>query len=307
MRINLADLGIGQPFYKGQNTPVRNCWHFSTDGTYAEVLFRDREDYVDGMNRIYLIALRYGIVILAFCLMDNHVHFILYGRLDDCQKFMSEYVRQISSTISRRYGLSKELRTLPVHYQTIGDDLYLKTAICYVIKNPTVAGLPYMPYDYPWSSGPLYFRQEDMSRHCGDISGMSSRDRVRVFHTKRALPDGLLVRDGLILPENYVAVREVEQLYRTHRSFNYFLGTSREDTIESRGGAISRLSLPDSEMRQHRRELSRELFGRESPRMLSTTQRLRLARELRRRFNSSPKQLARLVGLRLEEVEGMLR
>ena len=307
MRINLADQGIGQPLYKGQNTPVRNCWHFSTDGAYAEVLFRDRDDYVDGMNRIYLIALRYGIVILAFCLMDNHVHFILYGRLDDCQKFMSEFVRQISSTIARRYGLSKELRTLPVHYQTIGDDLYLKTAICYVIKNPTVAGLPYMPYDYPWSSGPLYFRQEDMSRHCGDISGMSSRDRVRVFHTKRALPDGLLVRDGLILPENYVAVREVEQLYRTHRSFNYFLGTSREDTVESRGGFISRLSLPDSEMRQHRRELSRELFGRESPRMLSTTQRLRLARELRRRFNSSPKQLARLVGLRLEEVEGMLK
>lgn len=307
MRINLADLGIGQPFSKGQSTPVRNCWHFSTDGAFAEVIFRDREDFVDGMNRIYLIALRYGIVILAFCLMDNHVHFILYGRLEDCQKFMSEYVRQISSTISRRYGLTKELNTLPIHYQTISDDLYLKTAICYVIKNPTVAGLPYMPYDYPWSSGSLYFRQEALPRSGEDLSGMSSRDRMRVFHTKRALPDELLVQDGLILPENYVAVREVEQLYRTHRSFNYFLGTSREDTIESRGGAISRLSLPDSEMRQHRRELSRELFSRDSPRMLNTTQRLRLARELRRRFNSSPKQLARLVGLRLEEVEGMLR
>jgi hypothetical protein len=41
-----SDLAIGLPIVKGQNYPVRNCWHFSTDGTTRDVLFRDRDDFV---------------------------------------------------------------------------------------------------------------------------------------------------------------------------------------------------------------------------------------------------------------------
>ncbi|MCR4823928.1 MAG: transposase [Bacteroidales bacterium] len=305
--MKLEELGIGLPFVKGQNLPVSNCWHFSTDGKFAEVLFRDRDDFIDGMNRIYLIAGRLDIIILAFCLMDNHVHFILYGPLTECQRFMQEFVRQTSSSIRRRYGRARELRLLPVHYQTISDDLYLKNAICYVIKNPTAAGLPYMPYDYPWSSGALYFRQaQPIQEGIIKIGDLSDRARFRLFHTKKKLPDTLRIKGRLILPENYVAVREVEQVFRSYRSFSFFMGTSREDTVESRGGVISHLTLPDAELRQHRAERSREMFGCESTRMLSTTQRLKLARALLHQFNCSPKQVARLVGLRWDQVSGLL-
>lgn len=86
MRIILSDLAIGLPFVKGQNLPVRNCWHFSTDGTVQDVLFRDEEDFILAMNRIYLVVRKYPVVILAFCLMDNHIHFILYGDFDACNR-----------------------------------------------------------------------------------------------------------------------------------------------------------------------------------------------------------------------------
>ena len=305
MRIDPSDLGIGFPFIKGQSLPVRNCWHFSTDGAYAEVLFRDRTDFVDAMNRIYILAIEFNLAILAFCLMDNHIHFILYGSLESCRKFMHEYVRQTSSALARRHGYKNELQTLPIHHQEIADDLYLKTAICYVIKNPTTAGLPYMPYDYPWSSGGLYFRS-GLVRRGAPVGTLPVRERIRIFHTKKDLPETLLVDGDLILPENYVEVGLVEKLYWSHRAFNYFLGMSREEDIESRGGAISRLSLPDAELREHRSRISLELFGKAGIRELSTTQRLRLAKELRRRFNSSPKQIARLVGLKFEQVESLL-
>ena len=90
MKTDLSDLAIGLPFIKGQNLPVKNCWHFSTDGTVQDVLFRDEDDFIAAMNRIYLLARKYDILILAFCLMDNHIHFILYGECDEANKFMHE-------------------------------------------------------------------------------------------------------------------------------------------------------------------------------------------------------------------------
>ena len=312
MKTDLTDLAIGLPFVKGQNLPVKNCWHFSTDGTVQDVLFRDEDDFIAAMNRIYLLARKYDILILAFCLMDNHIHFILYGAFDEANKFMHEYVRQTSMFIARKHNLSKNLRNLEIHHQDITDDTYLKTAICYVIKNPPVAGLPWQAHDYPWSSGPLYFRSSQSwaspgwLERKGTLAGMSTLRKEQLFHTRESLPDTLEVIDGLILPTNYIPVDLVERIFRSHRSYLFFLAKSKEEDVESRGGAISRLSLPDNELRQHKKEILQELFGRCSSRELSTTQRLRLGRELRRRYNCSVKQVARMVGLRAEELAGCL-
>ena len=312
MKTDLTDLAIGLPFVKGQNLPVKNCWHFSTDGTVQDVLFSDEDDFIAAMNRIYLLARKYDILILAFCLMDNHIHFILYGAFDEANKFMHEYVRQTSMFIARKHNLSKNLRNLEIHHQDITDDTYLKTAICYVIKNPPVAGLPWQAHDYPWSSGPLYFRSSQSwaspgwLERKGTLAGMSTLRKEQLFHTRESLPDTLEVIDGLILPTNYIPVDLVERIFRSHRSYLFFLAKSKEEDVESRGGAISRLSLPDNELRQHKKEILQELFGRCSSRELSTTQRLRLGRELRRRYNCSVKQVARMVGLRAEELAGCL-
>lgn len=313
METIFTDLAIGLPFVKGQNLPVRNCWHFSTDGTVRDVLFRDEADYVLAMNRIYLVARKFNIIILAFCLMDNHVHFVLYGDLEACRRFMHEYVRNISMTVARRHGLSRDLRELPIHHQQITDDAYLKTAICYVIKNPVAAGLSWQVHDYPWSSGPLYFRSSrtwaapawDAKKTT--LESLSAQKKEEVFHTREPLPDTLEVVGDLILPSNYIPTELVEQIFKSHKSYHFFLSRSKEEDIESRGGAISRLSLPDGEMRQHKREIMRELYGKESSRELDTTQRLRLAKEIRRRYNCSLKQISRLVGLSRENLEAFVK
>ena len=311
MEIILSDLGIGLPIIKGRDHPVRNCWHFSTDGAYAEVLFQGRSEFVDAMNRLYLLSRKYQIVILAFCLMDNHIHLILYGRFEECNRFVHELVRQLSSSISRRHGLRHELQNLPVHYQEITDDYYLKKAICYVHKNPTAANLPFLPQDYPWSSASLPFRIYGTWACPGPDSvtpaSLSVNERRRIFRTREAIPDTLQVCDDLILPVNYIPVRILQSLFRSARAYHFFMSSTREEDVESHGGSISRLSLPDTEMRQHKRELLKELFGRESSRELNTQQRIRLGRELKRRYNCSVKQIARLVGLSAAQLETYIR
>lgn len=292
MLSSAADLGLNTPYVKGHEPIVKNCWHFSTDGKGVDSLFYTVEDFVAGMNRIAALSDEYPeVIILAFVLMDTHVHFVLYGDFEACRRFVHEYVRRTSIYISNIYGERHKLRHLPIDYQEIGDQRYLKTVICYVIKNPPSGGLPYMSYDYPWSSGSLYFRH-------------------RGIWTSPAMGEGSMPmdRNGLpmLSPANYVAVALVEQLFRSHKSFNYFLGRSKDSEVEERGGAISMLSIPIQEMRQHRGEVSRELFGHDRIRQLDVGMRLRLARTLRRRYNSSPKQLARVCCLNPDEAAKLI-
>ena len=103
-----------------------------------------------------------------------------------------------------------------------------------------------------------------------------------------------------------VAVKIVEQLFGSHRSFNYFLCFTKESDIDSRGGSVTRLSIPIQEMREYRDALCRELFGNVGLRSLDTTQRVRLAKVLKSRYNSSTKQIARLCGLAYEEIKSLL-
>jgi hypothetical protein len=98
----------------------------------------------------------------------------------------------------------------------------------------------------------------------------------------------------------------VEKVFKTHKSFNFFMCVSKERDVEDRGGTISRLSLPLQELRQHKGEACHELFGVDSIRTLTTAQRLQLARTLKARYNSSPKQISRVCGLIYDEVKTML-
>lgn len=307
-----SDLGLNVPFIKGQKITIRRCWHFSTDGNAVDVIFRDDHDFIDAMNSIYIMQRKHGITILAFVLMDTHVHFILHGDLDRCNNFMHEYVARISRQISIRHGEVHKMDGVPINYQTIDNDRYLKTAICYVVKNPPVAGMPFMAWNYPWSSGPLYFRN---GKHWtgtsfqseSSIAELNTRDRRTMLKSRGEIHGNPSLYDGMVLPEGFVAVDLVERIFRTAKSFNYFMCVSKEEEVESRGGNISRLSIPMQEMRQHKAELCRTMFGVQTVKSLSTQQRLKLARALRRKYNSSLKQVVRLCGLVYDEVREMLQ
>ena len=260
-----SDLSLGLTVAKGQSVSIKNCWHFYTAGDSVDVIFHDDNEFLDGMNRILPVVACYDVLILAFVLMDTHVHFVLYGDFDSCNRF----------------------------------------------KNPVSAGLPYNSWDYPWSSGPLYFRHSNSWTSPKWMLGMDYMvqkvDDIRQLAKSRVkIKPGIRVVDGLILPSQYVAVSVVEKLFRSHKAFNFFMSISKDIDVESRGGAISHLTVPLSEMRDNRRMISQEMFGVTELRGLSMRQRVQLARRLKAQYNCSPKQIAKLCGLVYNEVIDLL-
>lgn len=278
-------------------------------------MFYDDDDFIAGMNRIYVVVQGYRVVILAFSLMDTHLHFILYGTFEECNRFMHEYVRRSSWYISVTHGESHKLDGVPINYQPVDTDTYLKTVICYTVKNAPVGGIMFNALDYPWSSGPLYFKRpglwssprwmDDDMAPLSQLSALRHRQVLRTRDMDR-VDENVRMVGRLVFPGEYTAYEIVERLFKTCKSFNYFLCITREEEVDARGGAISHLTLPMQEMRQHKNELCRELFGKAHVKGLSTQQRLRLARTLRRQYNSSIKQIARLCGLVYDEVKDMI-
>lgn len=306
-----SDLGLNVPFVKGQTIRIKNCWHFSTDGNAVDALFEDDDDFIAGMNRIFVVVQEYRIVILAFSLMDTHIHFILYGPFEDCNRFIHEYVRQTSWYIARVHHEYNKLDGVPISHQFVDTDSYLKTVLCYTLKNAPAGGIMYNALDYPWSSGPLYFRKAGLwssPRWMDETGAFGPMGTVRHRQMLRTRKDHLAATSHrmigpVVFPGEYVAYGIVERIFKTCKRFNYFLCKTREEDVDARGGSISLLSIPMQEMRQHKRDVCEELFGTPNVKRLSTEQRLWLARTLRSRYNSSVKQIARLSGLVYDEVK----
>lgn len=313
----ISDLGINAPFVKGQNITVRNCWHFYTDGKAVDSLFLCKEDFLYAMNLLFVLSRTFpGVVILAFCLMDTHIHFCLYGDFDLCNKFTHEFVRRLSMYIAQKYDEHNKLDKVDIKHQIVGDDYYLKVVICYIIKNAPHGGLPFNAWDYPWSSGPLYFRTSDywcsppitkLLKYDMNNPGRWTirRKRLKTRGNNSFLnnvPDDVLMVDGMVFPGEYVAYDIVEQVYKSAKSFNYFMCISKDEDVESKDGVTSFLTIPLQELRRYKTDLCHKLFRVPNIKTLDTTKRLKLARALKSQYNCSLKQIARLCGLKYDEI-----
>ena len=75
---------------------MKAFYHYSSKGFSKEILFANEAEFIAGMNRIAVCLTMckekgMPIVLLAFCLMDNHFHFIFYGEKEYCDFFVDTY------------------------------------------------------------------------------------------------------------------------------------------------------------------------------------------------------------------------
>jgi len=309
------DLGLNVQFVRGKDMPVSNCWHFYTNGNDIDIMFYDEEDYRAAMNRIFVSQHKFQIIILAFVLMDTHIHFVLWGDYQQCNAFIHDYVKRTSQYIAFKHSEKKKLKDVEISHQAVDTDYYLKTVICYTIKNPSVGGLQYLHFNYPWSSGALIFAKagswtspvwSSSLSCCRRIGDLTVREKSGLLLSKDEVYADARVVDGIVFPGDYVANEIVERLFKSCKSFNYFMSMKKEDEVDAKGGCLSYLSVPISELRQHKTEICRELYGQNTIKSLDTTQRLKLARTIKNKYNCSVKQIAKMCGLIYDEVKNLI-
>ena len=281
---------------------MKKIWLVTTDHLETELWFRDEEDFKVGMNFVAIqAACCPEVVVLAFILMSNHVHFVLSGTWRDVASFIRQFKHRYSIYYNARWGIQKFLRLTGVDIKEIPyEDEAPERAIAYVQMNCVAANICAHPGQYPYGTGDAFFNQRVTS---GDrLGNLSARARERLLHTNcESLPlSWHLGPEGFVQPQEYVDVRAVETLFRSPKRMNYFLTSSSkarkrlesEEHLPAFRDQIILAALPD---------LCRSLFGKESFRELSPEEQTELMRQIRFRFSADVNQIARVCGLSYAE------
>ena len=97
-------------------------WLVTTEHLKKGLWFRDDEDYRVGMNYVAIASFVYGVMVLAFVLMSNHVHFVLYCTEAEARAFINEFKADCSRHLALKYGVRDLLRRNRVVIERISPD-----------------------------------------------------------------------------------------------------------------------------------------------------------------------------------------
>jgi len=300
---------------------MKKIWLVTTDHLEEDLWFRDEEDFKVGMNFVAIqAACCPDVVVLAFILMSNHVHFVLRGTRQEVENFIRQFKHRYSIYYNARWGIKKFLRLNGVDIKEIP---YYKEAperaVAYVQMNSVAANICGHPSQYPYGTGNCFFNPASISCQASGLASaaflnggalpvgtrlgdLSARARERLLHTncETLPPDWRLGPDGFILPQEYVDVQSVEARFGSPKRMNFFLATSSkarkrlesEEHLPAFRDQIILAALPD---------LCRSLFGKESFADLSSGEQTEFLRQIRFRFSADVNQIARVCGLSYAE------
>ena len=281
-------------------------FHICTDGNAVPWIFQDDEDFIAGVNRIGICSIISKTETVAYTLMDNHGHFIMYGTLLECKQFINTYKVVTGKHISRKYKINNPLRDLPVEIIPIKNEEELAATIAYLDRNSVVAGFKFLPSEYPWGSARYMFREcavDIKSRRLGDI-GLN--EKRRLLRTRLPLPDDWEIdcHKMLVPVKSFLNIARLENIFKTPIRYNYFLAKKLEGSIEMAQGL--KTFLPDKELRPVAAQISMALFGTTDLRLLNVKSKLRIARELRHAYAATVKQISRMVYMSPESLNGFI-
>lgn len=281
-------------------------YHACSEGLEKSLIFNNKEEYITGMNHVPICLQKFEVVIICFCLMGNHFHFILRGSMQECLGFANEFKRMCSMMIKRSQNGSKSMKDVEIQVKRIHDRTYLENAIAYVLRNPMVAGYRMLPHNYPWGSGDAYFRR-DYAPVGKRVDSMSARDAMKLLKSKAKLPgDYIIDNTGMVSPLCYVDYKDVEKVFGHPSRFLGALSAKKEAEFEIFLGIAERYTPDMEELKASVRELIELEFGVKAVSQLSMEQRIRLCGLMRRNFRASRKQIAMITRLNMETINSII-
>jgi len=140
---------------KKLNTPAIIS-HITQRAAGRELLFIKDSDYLVMLKLIKEVVLNYALEIYAFCLMPNHVHFLLSPKESNLFGAMRALFSRYAKYFNRKYERKGHLFGGPYRQSVCFDDSYLLAASLYIHLYPAKSGLVPAPLKYRWSSIKFY-------------------------------------------------------------------------------------------------------------------------------------------------------
>ncbi len=129
------------------------CYHIINRGNGRARVFHGEADYREFVKLMAAAGERLAPRLLAYCLMPNHVHLVLWPREDgEVSRWMQWLMTAQVRRHHRRHGSDGHLWQGRFKAFPIQRDEHLLSVLRYVERNPLRAKLVARAEDWPWSS-----------------------------------------------------------------------------------------------------------------------------------------------------------
>ena len=129
------------------------CYHVINRGNARATVYHSRRDYAAFLTLMKLASERIPMRILAFCLMPNHFHLVLWSYCDgDISRWMHWLLTSHAKRHHRINRTSGRIWQGRFKAFPIQQDRHLLTVLRYVERNPLRANLVRRATDWRWSS-----------------------------------------------------------------------------------------------------------------------------------------------------------
>lgn len=132
--------------------------HVTQRGNRREDVFFNGEDRTAYLGWLRDYCANYGVQVLAYCLMTNHIHLVV---VPESKEALEQVFRPLHTRYAQRINRVKKWKGHVWQgrfFSSALDETYLWAAIRYVERNPVRARMVRRAENYPWSSA---------AAHCG--------------------------------------------------------------------------------------------------------------------------------------------
>ena len=272
-------------------------WHLCTPGKSQCLIFRNKSDYVAGMNLVALSANKFSetVEIYAFELMSNHFHFLIKAHKKEAELFYQDFYQRLRRFLGRQ-GRMHELNKITYSLFPVDNDIYLKNLIAYLHRNAFLVNSSIIPFSWTWGTNIHLFLGLDSYFEKVYLKTIGKRTRQEMFHTRDIeFPDNYYMIQGYISPACYCKIQECEMLFRS--AHQYFFNISRRvesfsDIARELGDSIT---YTDEEMFSTAAHLSMTKYNKEKISMLDRNEKIEVAKVLHFNFNAGNDQICRVL------------
>lgn len=133
------------------NSPI-GVLNIGQKGHNDQVIFYSDEDRGYYIECLQNACDKFGIVLLAYVLMSNHIHALFYGDIKKCDKVFRSIGSRYVKWFNRKYGRSGTLWNSRFYSKPVQDELQFLQTAAYIFNNPVKAGMAKRAENYKWSS-----------------------------------------------------------------------------------------------------------------------------------------------------------
>ena len=127
-------------------------YHVTARGNEKRAIFVDGRDRKEYLSRISRYRERFRFQLLAYCLMNNHVHLAIRTGPEPLSRIIAGLHSTYAAWFNHRYKRVGHLFQGRYKAFLVTEDRYLHALIRYIHRNPVEAGEASTPSDYRWSS-----------------------------------------------------------------------------------------------------------------------------------------------------------